>query len=1146
MSSVYSEVTATFSRDRVLEKFDTASNTLPYTIDDIKISHNDYLVSNVYNDTIDKLYKNWLFLIANAEIFTKTSPTTALTADGASYIEFDNSLTVTNLSSNNVSADSTPTLSSTDEIHIIKSPNEEKDLVFLYGNENSLVFKIDTEFTGSSATMLLSGNEAEFNKSFQFSNVVSVDNYEDFLFILDKGSSTLYKYDISGLLYKDPAIERTGLNDTTHPGRFLVKTIGGKGKTNRKNKLTKPSSVKIYNKEVYVLDNGNYSIKVYDTNFNFIRDIVDKDLFIKNNGDVPVSITVDRESDISTTGKIFVLSKHGSITTFTVDFKNKEVYNSFGTFSNEFDLNYKEQKNFKKIITSKSNNNILYVITNKQIIKFYKTNLSKPIAFFDIPVNTTNVEKINSLGIESVSGVDNLFLQTSLSSGETKFSLYKDSSDNKKLYHENLLTNFYSLSDIEVKPQEIVNSITFNKTTEKLVYNHSSLFENLNKKVYGRYSNTKTALISAVVESTFDLPSTFNITDDFYIGLNEPLLTDIINRPLIKLYNQQESLFNLIKESYLNVYPPVNVTELVESTVDTQNLQLIKFNTANQTVTAGDLISYEVTRNTTIGTASAAFYNTTGTNFVSSDIFGFVPEASAETLVFSSGVSSLTANFVTDSTFYTGSDKTFNTILFNASSGAVIDSDNFTRTTTIEPIGNIYNLSLSANNPTTVTETQSSRFSVIRTSTNNTFNHEISANIFTTNLGTTTDSDYQTITDTDSYLGEVTDFTDIGNAQVSALSVHSLGTVIFPIGVSAVTFDISAAGDDGFESGEQFNLKIKNPSSGVVISPVESQVITIVEKVEPLSITIDTSYSTRHDTTNYLSGVNVWEILSADSTYQSVSTNPISANVTLADSLTVYSPTTARGAIYFEADNINDPILAGSTIKINIPSDAYVVGKGGDGGSGVQWVSGTDLTDLSSVEINGSSDNEGKNGGPAIGLSGFSYIEINNSGSVYGGAGGGGAGMLPITSNDASALFPYISASSGGGGGAGIAPDGSTNTGVGAGGIKYPGTGSFVSDGSDGSQTSGGAGGTINLPVPPAVCSTSFLVVSGGDGGNLGVGGAGGDIPDDTSGYDSTFCDVSGEGVRGLGGSVGLAVCGSVFWTTKACDLNSGTWCANV
>ena len=197
MSSVYSEVTATYSRDRVLEKFDTAKNTLPYTIDDIKISHNDYLVSNVYNDAIDKLYKNWLYLIANAEIFTKTSPTTALTADGASYIQFSpagSSLSATQLTGDNINPSGTPTLSSTDEIHIIKSPNEEKNLVFLYGDKNSLVFKIDTDFTASSTTLLLLGNEAEFNKNFKFDNVVSVDNYEDFLFVLDQGSSTLYKY----------------------------------------------------------------------------------------------------------------------------------------------------------------------------------------------------------------------------------------------------------------------------------------------------------------------------------------------------------------------------------------------------------------------------------------------------------------------------------------------------------------------------------------------------------------------------------------------------------------------------------------------------------------------------------------------------------------------------------------------------------------------------------------------------------------------------------------------------------------------------------------------------------------------------------------------------------------------------------------
>lgn len=1173
MSSVYSEVTATYSRDRVLEKFDTAKNTLPYTIDDIKISHNDFLVSNVYNDAIDKLYKNWLYLIANAEIFTKTSPTTALTADGASYIQFDNSLATVNLTSDDINPSGTTTLSSTDEIHIIKSPNEEKDLVFVYGDENSLVFKINTDFNASSTTLLLSGNEAEFNKNFKFDNVVSVDNYEDFLFVLDQGSSTLYKYDVSGLLYKDPAIERTGINDTTHPGRYLVKTVGGKGKTNRKNKLANPSSIKIYNKEIYVLDNGNFSIKVYDTNFNFIRDIADKDLFITNDGNKPVSITVDRESDISNTGKVFVLSKHGTITTYSVDFKNKQVYNPFGKFSNEFDLNYAEQKNFKKIISSKSNNNILYVVTNKQIIKFYKTNLTKPITFFDFPISTLSDERINSLGVESVSGVDNLVLQTSLSSGPTKFRLYKDDTVNKKLYHENLYTNYYTLSDIEVKTEELVNAITFNKTTEKIIYNHSALFENLNKKVYGKYSNTKTALISTVVESTFNTPSTFNTTDDFYIGLNEPLLTDVINRPLIKLYNQQESLFSLIKEEYLNSYPPENVTELVESTVDTAKFQVISIETADQTVLAGSTVRYNITRNSTVGTVTGAYYTAPVSNFVETDIEGFVAESAPNTFTFEPGVSSLSTTafdhrvrFVTDSSFYSGSDKKFKFIIINPSDNAVIDSNNFTRTTTIQSAGIDYSVTLSATNPSTLTETQLSTFSVVRTNANNTFNHEISTNIFTTNLGITTDSDYQTIVTDNTYKGKVgVDYKStqsLNNMQISALNVHSQGTIIFPVGVSAAFFSISATGDNAFDSGDQFKLSLKNPSPGVSVGPTSNQTITIVEKVEPLSITVDTTFETNHSNTSYLSGVNVWALLSGNQTFQSISTFPVSANLTLQEGLTVYSPTTARGAIYFDAQDKATPLQTGSTLKVTIPANTFLVGKGGDGGTGLYWVSGSDLTNTAAVSVNGIDDIDGDPGGPVITLSAFTYIEIDNSGTIYGGAGGGGAGVLPITATNMVNIWdglggPSIKTSSGGGGGAGIAPNGNSDTGVGAGGGKHSSAGSlnYVNAGSAGTQSSGGAGGGINLPVPPALSATAFKVVSGADGGNLGADGAGDDIPDNYSGYDSSFEDVSSFAFRGVGGTRGLAVAGPsggetspiVAWNTKLSDINNvnGTWCAN-
>ena len=80
-STLYTEVTSVstygYERDRVLDKLQVPSTQLPYTVDDITISHNDFAVSDVYNDSIRKIYGNYLYLIANAELVTKSTPTSA-------------------------------------------------------------------------------------------------------------------------------------------------------------------------------------------------------------------------------------------------------------------------------------------------------------------------------------------------------------------------------------------------------------------------------------------------------------------------------------------------------------------------------------------------------------------------------------------------------------------------------------------------------------------------------------------------------------------------------------------------------------------------------------------------------------------------------------------------------------------------------------------------------------------------------------------------------------------------------------------------------------------------------------------------------------------------------------------------------------
>ena len=138
--SVYSEVTAVstsgFERDRVLDKLKIPSTGLPFSLEDIKISHNDFAVADVYNDSIRKLYSNYLFLIANAEITTKSSPLSSELGFWSFPLREDGlEPELHSVTTNPVTGSSTSLLSATKETHIIKKTysNDTNDY-FLYFN----------------------------------------------------------------------------------------------------------------------------------------------------------------------------------------------------------------------------------------------------------------------------------------------------------------------------------------------------------------------------------------------------------------------------------------------------------------------------------------------------------------------------------------------------------------------------------------------------------------------------------------------------------------------------------------------------------------------------------------------------------------------------------------------------------------------------------------------------------------------------------------------------------------------------------------------------------------------------------------------------------------------------------------------------
>lgn len=1189
MTNIFPEVTKMYYTDRVLKKFDTPDNTLPYTLKDIKISHNDYLLEHVYNDAIEKLYKNFLFLIANAEIYKSSSPSASISA-----LHIDNNFGGTFESILN-NPTGTAKLSSVHEVFLSKTVNSSENLHFIFGKDNSYIFKTDDfNTTLTTLTGLISGNQIEFNRDFEYTDVVSVDRVDDFLFVLDRGSDTLFKLDIAGLIYKDPAIQRRDLNDKIHPGRYIVKTMGGKGKFSRKNKLNDPRCIKAYGRELYVLDNGNLSIKVFDTNFNYLRDYVDKELFLPQDGDQPVSLTVSRRSNLSTNPKIFVLTKNGKIVTLDTDFKNKQVFTPYNTYSSKLDSVYREQSNFKKIVESKREKNVIYICTNKRIIKFYKTNLNIPIGVFNFNLNESdaeNLESINSFDVALLSSAaandyaDYFSVFTSKDkTGETQLSFYIDQTISQRLYHPNFYTNCYILNDIKIKTQELVNSITFNKTTEKLVYNHSAFFENICRKVYSYYDDNRIPTLSTVIDSTFDLPDSFNVDNNFYIGLNEPLITDVINRPLIKLYEQQVDLFNIIKEEYTNSYPPAHIPEVIPSKGTKDKYQTIKFNdipdsNITHTITSFGFKEYTIVRDTTASKTSFEIYQTLGANSIAEDFKNiinnstnstdFITFDNKQTLTFTSGISSITFTVKSNSKFNTGDDKIINTFIINPSANAIIDQTHLQRTLKVTAAPPRYQFRLS--------------FDKIQVLEGETLTVTIHKDDY---ISTAPEGDSYCYLKLTHLQTDDTDFT----TDISDFITSTGKKVDFDFNPeeNAKTFSFTLSADPDQDLVEKFQLELLTPSDNAVLGNYKSQSISVGNYVD-LNFTVDSTYSNYadFDSLKSVSGINMWDYVKENATYiQSKDINYFNINLTIPSDIVVYSTSVDNGAIYFEPD-VNIPFPKGATL--NIINQGVISGKGGNGGQGViylggslygnQWASTSEFTTNTTtlkeenayITLVDTTLAPGQSGGPAIKVGGSYFVgglQITNSGYIYGGSGGGGAGQVVILdSDDNDLILPSISATSGGGGGAGYRPGTSTFSGAGSGGNIYSSlnyaAAPFVQAGNNGTQTTGGAGGDIDLSLAVSYSNPSVsysydnldrhTIMRGASGGGLGLSGQGFDHPGiESYGPDVILEDLSIEINNGTaaaqwakrypGGQAGYIVTGGINWSTKESDILSGTF----
>ena len=231
----------------------------------------------------------------------------------------------------------------------------------------------------------------------------------------------------------------------------------------------------------------------------------------------------------------------------------------------------------KRIYFSLENNNIMYLVTNKNIYKKY---VSRPQSFigrfkFDDQVRGTigpddSVREINDLTIfqieQSASGVtymkDEILLYESYSNGIYRF--LEDSGFENSLESE-IDEKVLSYDQIKVLPDEPIDIIVYNKLLYKLIYNNLLLLENTSRKFSTVFDSRGFSIylgFQYLNNDELELLD-YNIEPDCFISNNEVVCTATVNRCLKKIYDLQSDITENMQEKSINVYPLVDVPILL-------------------------------------------------------------------------------------------------------------------------------------------------------------------------------------------------------------------------------------------------------------------------------------------------------------------------------------------------------------------------------------------------------------------------------------------------------------------------------------------------------------------------------------------------------------------------------------------------------
>jgi hypothetical protein len=340
--------------------------------------------------------------------------------------------------------------------------------------------------------------------------------------------------------------------------------------------LNTPTLCEYGNDFVYVYSLGDKSILKFTDNLNFVSKFGSERLFEENN---VVGLTYNKLKN-----QLYILTDTFDVT--ILDAQTMTIVDTFTFRKNPFEvqipfLGFFEKP--RKIAFSENNSNVMYLQTDKNIYKYFISTQNDLIGSLTIDYNLGEIPYWNTTFTafsattdtwEQLPDFDQFFFTGTgihIQSTDENFDrvlvlsntkIYEFLEENKFVSLLNdTSAEFYGKSEILIQ-DEFFNNITLNQSIFRILHNFNTLSIILGRQLAGEFQLNGYLIFRDIIDLGYEEKRDLEIDDEkqFFVGINETVNGNTLNRCFLNLFKYQEKFINNINTKILNERVPNKIT----------------------------------------------------------------------------------------------------------------------------------------------------------------------------------------------------------------------------------------------------------------------------------------------------------------------------------------------------------------------------------------------------------------------------------------------------------------------------------------------------------------------------------------------------------------------------------------------------------